>query len=479
MSHLAIIISGHTHLAAFTDPSGAPVSVLDPDSRRETRPNDLAFDSQGYWGGFAAVKASLAGIASSAYAFRADDLRGFGDAVISLQEGNLSAEGALALLLRKAVADARPLGGVIKAVSVAMFCPLPLESRARLSFFLSDVLDVPVVLKEPTSALECYLRASQHDNAGRSQLAVAILRDAVMVGKVHSADLKVITLNEVKGLAVIDSALSMNALGGLSASAWSRYRLWADFVAWYEQQRSTPVGARELFLPYLVDRRLPPGAISFRKAESVAETLFGPLSAAVAGAADAIPPGTDLHIIGEDALRMGIRERLNSVIQQRSLRVPPSRADRLVMALAQHGVDLDAPRCSTARFGLLVRDRPNPEKRMRALLESGVSLPAVGQSRLEVGANGQRRFKCDIAIERDGSSPELLKQLFFEHKGVSQDIRGIDVRFQVDALQNVRVDAVDSQSREPLSFVESRIPSQDGQFVMGPELIARIPLAGV
>jgi len=271
----------------------------------------------------------------------------------------------------------------------------------------------------------------------------------------------------------------MNALGGLPASAWSRYRLWADFVAWYEQQRSTPVGARELFLPHLVDRRLPPGAISFRNAESVAEALFGPVSAAVAGAADAIPLGTDLHIIGDDALRMGIRERMNSVIQQRSLRVPPSRADRLVMALAQHGVDLDVPRCSTARFGLLVRDRPNVEKRMRALLESGVSLPAVGQSRLEVGTNGQRRFKCDIAIERDGSPPELLKQLFFEQKGVNQDIRGIDVRFQVDALQNVRVDAVDSQSRESLSFVESRIPSQDGQFVMGPELIARIPLAGV
>jgi hypothetical protein len=479
MKNLAVQFIGDSHCAAVTDATGAAVMIPDADSRREFRPSEVALESDGFGVGMAAVKASLAGLSSPPCLFRPADLQGFREPVVSAGALTLSSEGVLALLLRKAIADAQPLGPSFDKIVLALDHQGPAHQIAALEAFLSDVLEIPTVIHETRRALDGLLRNRMATSGGRTQLALAVLDDKILVGKAIGDSIRSIQLPNQDGLGKIRRHLLLGLASDKLSSAWSRHRLWSDFIQWYTAQQIAPEGTREPFLPHLVDHDFQRSAITTQAITRTLQRVFSAAAAGLSGAAQGLQPGADLQLLGDASIRLGLREALTPLIHSLGLRVVSLSLDRLALSMAEQEICIDRPGRTTASFGLLVRDRQEAEKEFRVVVGPGTSLPATGQALFSAGTPGQRRLKFDLALEREGSRPTLLRQIFLEHKGAANGIRSIEIRFRINESQHVRLEAVDAQSREPLAFVESRMPGEHGQVLAGPEMIASLPLAGV
>lgn len=439
---------------------------------REARASDVYLSEGRVWTGSAAWRAELAGLPGRNYVFRAADLEDFGSAVTTTDEAEFSSEAALALLLRKVVADARPIGQPAHRVVVSLDDDGFQRNASGLEQFLSEVLSLPVRVVSMTWAFESFL-LRRVERAGRAGL-LAVLEDQAWVAKMAAGKMKATQVPSHRGLAPLREELEDCGQKRSSIPVWSTQRMWREFVAWHSSLGPALDPAAPAFWPHVIDRRFRRRAVVPLVAHAASRAAFATAVAGALGAMNDLPSGTDLWLVGDDALKLGLRESIEPR-RQTTLSLKTQGLARVAMAMAETEVEDSESTETLASYGVLIRNSQGGPKQLHTLVRKGCALPAVGDVSMAGVRGAQRRFKIDVAVQFDNEAPRILRHVYFEHRSPST-VGEIRLNLKVDHTNGVHLHAVEQQTRESLRFVGSTIPAKDGTALAGPELVARLSL---
>ncbi len=471
---LAVVFTGSAHYAAHASTGGVAAAIAESETQRTTRTNDVVIESDRVWIGASARRAELAGVPGESYSFRAEHLTDFGSVAVGRRTPpGLSSECVLALLLRGAMLDAKHAGHRTQQMVVALDHSEDEASQAtrRLEQFLSEVLAVRVRIVRFESAIKCFLGRRGQDNGACGLLAVG---DHAWVARMREGKVKVVRVAASAGLRPLREAVQAQAVEGTSPPLWARHRVWKEFVAWHASSGRMPDAPA--FLPHLIDRRFRRQAISPTTAYGASRAVFAGAVAGALAAMDELPPGTELLLVGDDAVELGLRNAIEPR-RQDLLRVRTQGFARIAAAVAEEYRADPAPLKTEENYGVLVRDAGNAPKRLHVLVAAGSQLPTEASLVLSGLSGKQRRFKVDLAAQCDQQDPRLLRHVYFESgsEGVVNQIR---LTLRADADHRIALQAVDPDRMEPLLVVESEVPLRDGSKAPGPDAIARLAFAG-
>ncbi len=245
-------------------------------------------------------------------------------------------------------------------------------------------------------------------------------------------------------------------------------------MAWHASSGRTPDAPA--FLPHLIDRRFRRQAISPQTAHDASRAIFAGAVAGALAAMDERPQGTELLLVGNDAVELGLR---NAIAPQRqdSLRITTQGFVRMAAAVAEkHRAD-PAPSKTEESYGVLVRDAGDAPKLLRVLIAAGQQLPTEASILLSGLSGNQNRFKVDLAAQRDSHDPRLLRHAYFK-RGSEAVVNKIRLTLRADSDHRITLQAVDPDRMEPLLVAESEVPLRDGSMAPGPDVIARLAFAG-
>jgi hypothetical protein len=458
------------------------VVVPDPDLGCEARANDIRLTAGRAWVGSAAWRAELAEVPGVSYLFRARDLENFGSAVASSEGLTLSSEAVLAILLRKAIVDSRQVSIRVTRLVVSLDWEQSPGEEAlwRLAQFLSEVLELRVRLTTTEGAIESFLRRRADEPGaaghGSSSGLLAMLEDQVWVARIARGSMGAAKLHGPAGLSPLRDSLFETCAGVVRVPSWSKHRVWRDFLTWHAGLGQAGEVA-EAFRPYRIDRRFRRRAWTAPLACSALRASFATAVAGALGAMADFPAGADLWLVGDDAVKLGLRQAIEPR-RQTTMSIKTQPLVRLAMAMAemqQDPADLADERHALANYGVLVRGTQSGPKQLQTLVGKGDTFPASGEMMLSGLSAQQRRFKIDLAVQREGSAPTLLRHVYFEPKQVSA-VDGLQVTLRIDGSHRLLVAAIDPRTGEPLLLVNSAIPSREGAGLAGPESVARLAL---
>jgi hypothetical protein len=474
---LGVLFSGGFHYAALTNDRNMAVIVPDPHTGREARANDIRLGARQVWVGSAAWRAELAAVPGVSYQFCARDLADFGCAVATDEGLVLSSESALALLLRKAIFDSRHVGLRVSrlVVSLDLDDSLPTSRLRRLEQFFTEVVALRVRVMPTHGAIESFLhrRVGHLGSAG----LLAMLQDQVWVGKMAAGTITAARIPSHASLSPLRNAFMETGKGAGGVPAWSKHRVWQEFVTWHSGLARGPDAAEAAFCPYQIDRRFRRQAFTPRVAQSALRAAFATAVAGALGGMADLPAGSDLWLLGDDALELGLRDAIEPPRRQTGMTVKAQGLARVAMAMAEMQTGQVDERHSVASHGVLVRSAHDSPKELKTLVMKGDELPAAGEMTLSGLRGEQRRFKIDVAAQHEGHPPVVLRHVYFEPKQGGA-VTGLNLTLQMDDMHRLLVNALDQRTREPLLLVDSSIPCRDGTLLSGPESLARLVMVG-
>lgn len=475
MSTLAVVMLGESHCAAVTERHGSAAFALpDPAAGADLRPSALLIDADACWAGGAAVTAALAGSGGPPAHLRADALW---SAHAHGEVGGLSltAQGLFALLLRRAIGECLSHGVQCQRVVVVLDAAASPAHALELERYLCDALGVPAKVRSLAWAMESVLR-SRRDAGGSERLALlAVLDDQALLGRIDRDGASVEALAPGSPLDALCRRLAESASAATEVPAWSRQRVWKEFLRWSETEGARGSGDAELFMPHLVDRRICRRALAHPAIDAeLADHFERLLDAAEASLARG---AGELCLLGDASLKLGLRAAVARRPWSSAWRITTVRAQQLAIAAALGDGASPGGGVAERRVGILLRPRPGADKQFHMLVDAGTPLPASGRKVLTGGQPDQRLFKVDLATQGDDGAPTLMRRLEFARKVDTGAVPSIELRLVVGPGQATRVEMVDSRTKEPLDLVSSVIPVDGSPSSCGPEQVARIPIA--
>jgi hypothetical protein len=332
---------------------------------------------------------------------------------------------------------------------------------------LSDYLGLDVACITTKEALTQFARAAGHGQATRANVVAAMLEDALLLDPVPGWYKGADGGRQRHGLyGLRDVLFSIAKADGVDA--WSRSRLWYEFLAW-QKGVGLPGGADlSAFDPSAIDPRLAPVSIWADWAQRQVAALTDEISRVlVAGLV-----GGDLLLLVDDDLQWACQHALREKTQAAGVAIVPMTPDQIVRQIAREPGKSSAPAVPRLAVRLIESGEPAP---LAITLPHLVGQPPQSVSIvLEGRIAGQQNFELELLRAEGAMSAGVLRRLRFLARLPMLDVPRLRLHIDTRSGSALRCVLKDERNGELLRLVDSMVPCEDGSMLSGPEMLSGI-----